>query len=126
MQNKLTSVIISLGLMVGVLSLQAQDKANPVSGKYQGKFKGEEFGSLASTIELKNSAGTLAGTMEIPETPHGPMKGDVTGTLAEGKIALKFDLGMFKGTIEASLNGDAITGTWKGQEGSGTVDWKRK
>jgi hypothetical protein len=125
MKSKLLLVTISSAFLLCALTLQAQNKADPLSGKYAGKFSGEEFGSLASTIELKNSEGALSGTIAIADTPHGPMKGEVTGTFADGKIALKFDMGMFKGTITATLGGDTVSGTWTGEEGSGTVSWKK-
>src|SRR4051812_19536606 len=127
MKSKYLAITIITGAIAlcAFATLQAQSKTDPLSGKYSGKFQGDKFGSLASTIEFTNSAGTVSGTVQIPETPHGAMKGAIVGTYADGKIEIKFDMGMFKGTISATLTGDTISGTWTGEEGSGTVNWKR-
>ena len=125
MKSKLLAITINGAFLLCAISLQAQSKPDPLSGKYSGKFEGEEFGSLASSIEFKNSGGILSGTIAIADTPHGPMAGTITGTFADGKVSLKFDMGMFKGSISATLSGDTVSGTWTGQEGSGKVNWKK-
>jgi hypothetical protein len=125
MKSKLLTITLSSAFLLCAILLHAETKSDPLSGKYSGTFEGEQFGSLPSTIEFKNSGGTLSGTIAIADTPHGPMAGTIAGTFADGKVSLKFDMGMFKGSISATLTGDIVSGTWTGQEGSGKVSWKK-
>lgn len=125
MKSKLLALTLSSAFLLCAILVQAETKSDSLSGKYSGSFEGEQFGSLPSTIDFKNSGGKLSGTIAIADTPHGPMSGTIDGTLADGKVSLKFDMGMFKGSVSATLSGDTVSGTWTGQEGTGKVSWKK-
>jgi hypothetical protein len=125
MKSKLLALTMSSAFLLCAILLHAETKPDPLSGRYSGTFQGDQFGTLPSAIEFKNAGGTLSGTIAIADTPHGPMSGTIAGTLADGKVSLKFDMGMFKGSITATLSGDTVPGTWTGQEGAGKVGWKK-
>src|ERR1044072_2039688 len=85
---------------------QAKPASDPVSGKYEGMAKSDQIGDIPITVEIKNDNGKLSGKIE---TPQGPSQ-ITSGTFADGKVILKFDVGGNEGTVDATLSGDKISG----------------
>ncbi|MCI0487722.1 MAG: hypothetical protein L0229_14105 [Blastocatellia bacterium] len=95
--------------------------SDPVSGKYQGTAKGDSVGELPLTVEIKNMAGKLSGSIDTPNGP-APITG---GTFADGKVTMTFDAGGAVGTITGMLKEGVISGNWELGGQTGTFELKK-
>ena len=101
-----------IALLGAVHSLAAAD----VAGKWQFVLQ-TDGGPREAAVELKLADGKVTGTWDTTE---------VQGTFADGKLSLSFpftspEAGMTAPwNVEGQLDGDAISGTWKYGEYSGT------
>src|SRR4029079_6184127 len=99
-----TAALFVLTFMLGTAIALAQDT---LSGKYEGTMKtaaGEEKVSL----ELKNDGGKISGRLLKGETAIEISE----GTLTSPKLFLKLGAAAKEGTINATVDGDKITGDW--------------
>lgn len=129
MQLRRIITLLSVALLVFTSSVafgasfnpQAKPASDPVSGKYEGVAKSDQIGDVPITVEIKNDNGKLSGKIE---TPQGPSQ-ITSGTFADGKITMKFDAGGSEGTVDATLNGDKISGKWSLSGMGGPLELKR-
>src|ERR1044071_7315777 len=129
MQLRRSLALLAIALLLSSAALAApfnnlavDDKAAAdISGKYEGVAKSEAFGEIPLTVNLKNTAGKLTGTIE---TPQGPAT-ITDGAYVDGKVTLKFDAGGNEGTVTATLNGDKIVGKWELGGAGGTLELKK-
>jgi hypothetical protein len=98
------AALLVLTFVLGTAVALAQDT---LSGKYEGTVK-TAAGDEKVSLELKNDAGKISGRL---------MKGDTAidiseGTLTASKLLLKLGAAAKEGTINATVDGDKITGDW--------------
>ena len=104
--NQFKRVVAATALvLIGVCSVFAQDA---LSGKYQGtaKVTGAEEAQL--TLELKNEGGKVSGQLFT----GGNTIAITEGTFTEGKLTLKLGEVSKNGVLNATLDGDKLTGDW--------------
>jgi hypothetical protein len=96
-------------------------QAPDVSGKYEGTVKTAGAADATATLEIKNEAGKVSGrlvsgsaTLEISE-----------GTLADGKLSLKFGAVGKDGILNAKVEEDKITGDWIAGSTKKSVELKK-
>ncbi|HKE58270.1 MAG TPA: hypothetical protein VKB46_16270 [Pyrinomonadaceae bacterium] len=90
-----------------------------LSGKYEGTATRANGQSLPVVMELKNDAGKVSG-----RATSGQNVAEISeGTLADGKLSLKFQ-GQ-NGVLTAKVEGDKITGEWGAGPQKQTVDLKK-
>jgi hypothetical protein len=99
---------------------QAQGTDN-LSGKYEGIAKSDQLGDIPLTVEIKNDNGKLSGKIDTPQGP-API---TSGSYADGKVTLKFDLGGNEGTVTATMMADKITGKWEIGGQGGPLELKK-
>ncbi|HEX8185185.1 MAG TPA: hypothetical protein VF747_10550 [Blastocatellia bacterium] len=131
MQSRKIITLLSLVLLMATISLaspasfnkQSTDKpaADNISGKYEGVAKSDQ-GDIPLTIDLKNDNGKLSGKLDIPAIS---LTAATTGTYADGKVSMKFNAGGNEGTVNATVNGDKITGKWEFSGQSGVLELKK-
>jgi hypothetical protein len=111
-------VTLILVLLCGAASAYAQDA---VSGKYEGTGKSAGAADVPLTLELKNDAGKVTGTLSKGQTSIAISE----GTVVDGKLSLKFGDGGKEGVLIAKLEGDKITGDWTAGAQKSTVELKK-
>ena len=99
-----TAALFVLTFMVGSAMALAQDT---LSGKYEGTVKGAA-GDEKVSLELKNDGGKISGRLLKGETAIEISE----GTLTSPKLFLKLGAAAKEGTINATVDGDKITGDW--------------
>jgi hypothetical protein len=110
---------------------QKVDRKNPVdpkkpggprilSGKYEGVAKSDQLGDIPLTVEIKDENGKLSGKIETPQGPAAI----TSGTYADGKVTMKFDVGGNEGTITVTVSEDKISGKWEVAGQGGTLELK--
>jgi hypothetical protein len=112
---------ITLLLLLASAAVMAQAPADTLSGKYEGTVKTAGAADAQATLELKNDGGKVSGklvsgssTLEISE-----------GTLADGKLTLKFGAAAKDGLLNAKVEADKITGDWISGSQKKSVELKK-
>lgn len=94
-----------LTFLLGASVALGQDK---LSGKYEGTVKAAGAAEEKVWLELKNDGGKISGRLTKGETAI-----DITeGTLADSKLSLKLGAAAKEGMINATVDGEKITGDW--------------
>jgi hypothetical protein len=89
------------------------------SGKYEGTAKGGDGQNVPVALELKNDGGKVSG-----HATSGQTVAEISeGSLADGKLSLKFD--GRNGVLTAKVEGDKITGEWGSGPQKRTIDLKK-
>jgi hypothetical protein len=121
-------IITSLIFVLAVCALPAAalgfnnqtTSSDNISGKYEGTSKSQAFGEFPLTVQIKQEAGKITGSID---TPQGSLP-ITSGTYADGKVVLKFDAGGNEGTVNAQLKDGKITGEWSVAGQTGTMELK--
>ena len=104
--NQFKRVVAATALvLIGVCSVFAQDG---LSGKYQGTAKATGAEEAQLTLELKNEGGKVSGQL----VTGGNTIAITEGTFTEGKLTLKLGEVSKNGVLNATLDGDKLTGDW--------------
>jgi len=104
--NQFKRVVAATALvLIGVCSVFAQDA---LSGKYQGTAKATGAEEAQLTLELKNEGGKVSGQLFT----GGNTIAITEGTFTEGKLTLKLGEVSKNGVLNATLDGDKLTGDW--------------
>jgi len=98
------AALLVLTFVLGTAVALAQDT---LSGKYEGTVKGAA-GDEKVSLELKNDGGKISGRLLKGETAIEISE----GTLTSPKLFLKLGAAAKEGTINATVDGDKITGDW--------------
>jgi hypothetical protein len=106
-------------------AVSSEGKSESLNGHYEGAFESESMGNMPSKMDITESNGVISGTIAMPQGPHGAMTGTIRGTSANGKVAMTFEMGFYKGSITAGFDGKEISGTWDSAVGGGKANWKR-
>ena len=109
-----------LALLLGTVAVFAQG-GDTLSGKYEGTVKSAGAADVALTLELKNEAGKVTGTLSKGQTPLAISE----GTIVEGKLSLKFGDGGKDGMLVAKVEGDKISGEWTAGPQKSAVELKK-
>lgn len=98
------AALLVLTFVLGTAVALAQDT---LSGKYEGTVK-SAAGDEKVSLELKNDGGKVSGRLMKGETAI-----DISeGALTAAKLFLKLGAAAKDGTINATVDGDKITGDW--------------
>jgi hypothetical protein len=113
-----TAALFVLTFALGVSVAFAQDT---LSGKYEGIVKAPGVADEKVWLELKNDAGKISGRL---------MKGETAieigeGSLTTSKLVLKLGAAAKDGTINATVDGDKITGDWLAGAAKRSVELKK-
>ena len=99
---------ISVAVLALLLSCSVALAQDTLSGKYEGIAKNAGAADEKVSLELKNAGGKISGRLLKGETAI-----DISeGTLAESKLSLKLGAAAKDGTINATVEGEKITGDW--------------
>jgi hypothetical protein len=91
-----------------------------LSGKYEGTAK-TAAGDEKVSLELKNDGGKISGRLM-----RGEAAIDISeGTLTASKLFLKLGAAAKEGTINATVDGDKITGDWLAGAAKRTLELKK-
>jgi hypothetical protein len=95
--------------------------AKDVSGKYEGSAKTPGQAEMQLTLELKNEAGKVSGRMT---TPQG--SSDISeGSLADGKLSVKFGAAGKDGVMTGRIQDDKLVGEWIAGTQKRAIDLKK-
>jgi hypothetical protein len=95
--------------------------AKEVSGKYEGSAKAPGQADMPLTLELKNEAGKVSGRMT---TPQGAS--DISeGSLADGKLSVKFGAAGKDGVMTGRIQDDKLMGEWIAGTQKRAIDLKK-
>jgi len=115
--NRLVCLFVFTFLLGASVAL-AQDT---VSGKYEGTLKTAGAADEKVSLELKNDGGKISGHLMKGQTAI-----DISeGTLAASKLSLKLGAAAKDGTINATVDGDKITGDWLAGAKKSTLELKK-
>lgn len=96
-------------------------QGDTLSGKYEGTAKSAGSPDAQIALELKNENGKISG-----HATHGPATLDISeGTLADGKLTIKFAGAAKDGVLTLKVEGDKLTGEWVDGSHRMTVELKK-
>ncbi len=93
-------------LLIGASAAMAQDK---FTGKYKGVAKSDAMGDLPIEVNLKNTGGKLSGSID---TAQG--SATITGGMIkdDGSFTMTFDAGGTEGKVEGTIKDGVVSGKW--------------
>jgi hypothetical protein len=118
----LIAAIFSLALVSVSVMAQTNNSAAAAStfdGKYEGTAKAPDGSLLNFVFELKNDGGKVSGVATSGATTIKISE----GSLADSKLTLKFE--GRTGALNATVDGDKITGEWVEGQQKRTVELKK-
>lgn len=105
--NQLKNLVAASALVLfGVISAFAQ--GDTLSGKYQGTAKAAGTEDAQLTLELKNEGGKISGQL----VTGGNTVAITEGSFTDGKLSLKLGEVAKQGILNATLDGDKLSGDW--------------
>ena len=105
--NQLKNFVAASALVLfGVISAFAQ--GDTLSGKYQGTAKAAGTEDAQLTLELKNEGGKISGQL----VTGGNTVAITEGSFTDGKLSLKLGEVAKQGILNATLDGDKLSGDW--------------
>lgn len=113
--------IVGLGSVALAQNTDKPASGDPLSGKYEGMMKSPSGVDTRLTLELTNDKGKVTGRLVTPAGAPAVMEGSFT----DGKLALKTGSGQTAGSLNATLQGDKLSGEWIEGQQKRTVEFKR-
>lgn len=99
---------------------QPAASAQEVAGRYEGVARSRTRGDIPISVEIRIAGGAVTGTMK---TPFGDLA--ISGSYADGKLALKIESYDDDGSINARFADGKLVGTFEGFGDSGPVELRR-
>ena len=119
-------LVVAVALISAVTLPSAQAPAastDPIVGSWAGTYDGDGTGKFTMSIS-RDAANQLGGTLEATPDGGGVFKVTFKSIVVDGsKVTLAYDSPGDGGvvTLDATLDGTTLKGTWKSVDGSGTV-----
>lgn len=93
-------------LLIGASAAMAQDK---FTGKYKGVAKSDAMGDLPIEVNLKNTGGKLSGSIDTAQGSASITGGTIKD---DGSFTMTFDAGGTEGKVEGTIKDGVVTGKW--------------
>ena len=119
-------LVVAIALISAVALPSAQGAAaskDPVVGSWAGTYDGDGTGKFTMSIS-RDPAGQLGGTLEATTDDGGAFTATFKSIVVDGsKVVMAYDSPGDGNvvTLDATLDGTTLKGTWKSVDGSGTV-----
>jgi hypothetical protein len=106
MQLRRMMAFALIALLIGASAAMAQDK---FTGKYKGVAKSDAMGDLPIEINLKNTGGKLSGSIDTAQGSAAITGGTIKD---DGSFTMTFDAGGTEGKVEGTVKDGVVTGKW--------------
>jgi hypothetical protein len=106
MQLRRIMAFAVVALLIGASAVMAQDK---FTGKYKGVAKSDAMGDLPIEVNLKNTGGKLSGSIDTAQGSATITGGTIKD---DGSFTMTFDAGGTEGKVEGTIKDGVVTGKW--------------
>lgn len=113
--------LVCLFVFTFMLAVSAALAQDTLSGTYEGTLKTAGAADEKVSLELKNDSGKISGRLMKGEMPIEIGEGSLTAS----KLVLKLGAAAKDGTINATVDGDKITGDWLAGSAKRSVELKK-
>jgi hypothetical protein len=114
-------VAIALSSVIALPSAQGTTAStDPIVGNWAGTYDGDDTGKFTMSIS-RDAAKTLGGTLQATSDDGGNFTATFKSIVVDGsKVTMAYDSPGDGGvTLDATLDGATLKGTWKSVDGSG-------
>jgi hypothetical protein len=116
-------LVIAAALISAIALPSAQSSKDPIVGSWAGTYDGDGTGKFTMSIS-RDAANQLGGTLEATPDGGGVFTVTFKSIVVDGtKVTMAYDSpgdGSVV-TLDATLDGTTLKGTWKSVDGSGAV-----
>ena len=116
-------LVIAAALISAIALPSGQAPKDPIVGSWAGTYDGDDTGKFTMSIS-RDAANQLGGTLEATPDGGGVFTATFKSIVVDGsKVTMAYDSpgdGSVV-TLDATLDGTTLKGSWKSVDGSGTV-----